>query len=299
MIRVYAALLSLSFIWGISFVFIKLLVEPAGVWGTVFLRCAAGALPLLPILFLKRKSLPRSVPWVPLIIVGMINTGLPWGLIALSETVISSSSASILNAATPLWTGLIGMIFFSVSLSGRQWLGLFLGMTGILIFIDFNTGALFQENFTGVGTMLLATLCYGTSAQIVRKYLGNIGVLFTTTISLLIGSAVGLAGMIASETYFVLDEMANGTILVSIIGLGCFGSGIAHLLFFYITKKGGPETAVSVTFLIPVTALLWGALLLQEKISGNAIIGLIVILAGVYLAVRKKKETVPIGGRQM
>ncbi|WP_338780741.1 DMT family transporter [Metabacillus sp. FJAT-52054] len=293
MIRVYAALGGLSLIWGLSFVFIKQLVGPAGMWGTVFLRCATGALLLLPILLAKRDRIPRSIPWIPLLTIGVLNTGLPWGLIALSETVISSSSASILNATTPLWTGLIGLLFFSAVLAARQWIGLFMGLIGILIFIDFDVVKLAQENFTGVGTMLIATLCYGTSAQLTRKYLGNSGVLFTTAVSLIVGAMVGLIGMLFSQP-IELSALANGPVILAIIGLGCFGSGIAQLLFYYITKEGGPEIAVSVTFLIPVTALLWGAFLLQEKISSHAIWGLLVILAGVYLATRKKKAAVSI-----
>ncbi|KZZ84788.1 DMT family transporter [Bacillus sp. SJS] len=293
MIRVYAALGGLSLIWGLSFVFIKVLVGPAGMWGTVFLRCVAGAVLLLPILLAKRKTIPQSIPWIPLLTIGVLNTGLPWGLIALSETVISSSSASILNATTPLWTGLIGLLFFSAVLAARQWIGLLMGLLGILIFIDFDVVKLAQENFTGVGTMLIATLCYGTSAQLTRKYLGNSGVLFTTAVSLIVGAMVGLIGLLFSQP-IELSALANGPVLLAIIGLGCFGSGIAQLLFYYITKEGGPEIAVSVTFLIPVTALLWGAFLLQEKISSHAIWGLFVILAGVYLATRKKKAAVSI-----
>ncbi|MGD6818068.1 DMT family transporter [Metabacillus sp. 113a] len=293
MIRIYTALGGLSLIWGLSFVFIKMLVGPAGMWGTVFLRCAAGAVLLLPILLAKRNTIPRSIPWVPLLIVGVLNTGVPWGLIALSETVISSSSASILNATAPLWTGLIGLLFFSAVLAIRQWIGLFMGLIGILIFIDFDVLKLAQENFTGVGTMLIATLCYGTSAQLTRKYLGNSGVLFTTSVSLLVGALVGLVGLLFSQP-MELSGLANGQVILAVIGLGCFGSGIAQLLFYYITKEGGPEVAVSVTFLIPVTALLWGAFLLHETISSHAIWGLLVILAGVYLSTRKKKPAIAV-----
>ena len=123
--RLYTALIGLSMIWGMSFVFIKWLVEPAGVWGTVFLRCLAGALVLLPIFFMQRKKEgKKKLPLWKLLVVGTGNAALPWTLIALSETQINSNTASILNATTPIWTGLIGFLFFAVVLTGYQWIGI-------------------------------------------------------------------------------------------------------------------------------------------------------------------------------
>lgn len=129
--RVYVALISLSLIWGLSFVFISILSEPAGVWGTVFIRCLAGALLLIPLLWYKRKDIIKPIPWKPLLIVGVINAGLPWGLIALSQTQIDSSLAAVLNAFTPIFTGLMGLLFFGSVLLKQQWIGI---ATGLLAF---------------------------------------------------------------------------------------------------------------------------------------------------------------------
>jgi drug/metabolite transporter (DMT)-like permease len=275
-------------IWGLSFVFMKWLLEPAGVWGIVFLRCVAGAIILLPVLWLKRKEVKGKLSWKWLIIVGIFNCGLAWGLIPLSETVINSTTASILNATTPIWTGLIGLILFSYVLTGRQWIGILIGFFGILVLMDFQFGRLFGQDFVGIGTMLVAAICYGLAGQLTKRFLSGIGVLVITTFTLLTGAVVGLIGMLLTEPF-------NPTLLLkplpifAVIGLGCFGSGLGQLIYFYINKNGSPELAATVTYLIPATAMIWGYVLLGEGITPNIIIGLLIIFIGVYLSSRKSK----------
>ncbi|MFS0865428.1 DMT family transporter [Fredinandcohnia sp. 179-A 10B2 NHS] len=289
MLRLYSALLSLSLIWGLSFVFIKILLEAAGVWGTVFVRCIAGVVILLPILWLKRKEIVRPLPWKSLVIIGVLNAGLPWGLITLSETKITTSSASVLNATTPIWTGLLGYLLFSSKLSKGQWIGILTGFVGILVLMDFNIQTLFGESFFGVGTMLVATACYGFSTQYAKKKLGNIGVVALTTISLLVGAAVGVIGMIFTHP-IQIEKLIEPKVLLVIIGLGCFGSGIAQLLYYFMVREGSPEFASTVTYIIPLSAILWGYVFFKEPITTQLIIGLFIILFGVFLSTRKVKS---------
>ncbi|MFT4416743.1 DMT family transporter [Fredinandcohnia humi] len=289
MLRLYSALLSLSLIWGLSFVFIKLLLEAAGVWGTVVVRCLAGAIILLPVLWVKRKEVIRPIPWKSLVIIGVLNAGVPWGLITVSETKLASSSASVLNATTPIWTGLLGFLLFSTKLSKAQWVGIATGFIGILVLMDFNVQELVGESFFGVGTMLLATACYGFSTQYTKKKLGNTGVVLITTISLLVGAVVGVIGMLFTQPIEV-DKLLNAQSLLVIVGLGCFGSGIAQLLYYYMVKEGSPEFASTVTYVIPVTAILWGYVFFKEPITTQLLIGLLIILFGVFLSTRKVKK---------
>jgi len=288
--RVYIALITLSLIWGLSFVFISILSEPAGVWGTVFIRCIAGALLLLPMLWLKRKEIIKPIPWKALVVVGVVNAGLPWGLIALSQTQINSSLAAVLNAFTPIFTGLIGLLFFGTILLKQQWIGIALGFVGILIIMDFDLSLLFGESFVGIGTMILATMCYGFSSHYVRKHLREAGIIFITTCTLIIGALVGGIMMLITNPnqLHTLTQNLNGEVVFAIIGLGFFGSGIAHLLFFYIMKERSAEFATSVTYLIPISAIFWGYFLLKEPITLHMIIGLLIILCGVYLTTRPK-----------
>lgn len=286
MFRLYGALILLSLIWGLSFVFIKYLVDAVGVWGVVFLRCSAGALILLPILFIKGLPKMKALPWAALILVGLLNAGLPWGLIALSETKIQTNTASILNATTPIWASLVGYFFYSVNLSKKQWLGIITGFVGILILMNFDVGGLFGDQLIGVGTMLFAAISYGTASQIVRRHLNGVGVLVITTVTLITGALVGIVGMGATEG-FSPAAIFNARSLISIFGLGVLGSGIAHLLYYYLINEGSPQLATSVTYLIPVTAMVWGYVLLGEPLSANLVLGLLVIFVGIYFSTKK------------
>ncbi|MDY7220889.1 DMT family transporter [Halalkalibacterium halodurans] len=288
--RLYVMLLSLSLIWGFSFVFIEHLLGIVGVWGTVVVRCFAGAIILLPILLMRRKLFCRPAPWKALMIVGIFNAGLPWGLIALSQTEIYSSTAAVLNALTPLFTGLIGFLLYSNALSRQQWGGIVLGFSGVVVLTGFQLQLLAPEHFVGVGTMILATICYGFASQYVKRHLHDTDVVLITTFSLLFGGLVGLIGMWITDSFHVVRVplTIDWLSLISIIGLGCLGSGMAHLLYYDLMKKGGPEFATTVTYLIPMTAIIWGKLFLDELITKNIVIGMLMILMGVYFTSRKR-----------
>ncbi|HEX7065791.1 MAG TPA: DMT family transporter [Bacillales bacterium] len=288
--RLYAALISLSLIWGTSFLFIKVLISYTEPWEIVFLRCLLGALPLYVILLMKTtKETWRNLPWRALLLAGVLNAAIPWTLIALSETTIKSSTAAVLNATTPIWTSLMGFALFSVFLSKRQWIGIFIGFIGILILMDFDISGFLSEDFVGVGTMILAPLCYGFSNQFVKRYLGKVPVLIIAAGTLTVGYMVtGIFSVAASG--FPVDIFTSWEPLMSIIVLGVFGSGIAYLLNFYMIQNGGPEFASFVTYLVPISAMFWGWLILEEPLSAHLIIGLLFIFGGVYLSGRKTKQ---------
>jgi drug/metabolite transporter (DMT)-like permease len=291
--KLYGALILLSLIWGLSFVFIETLISTAGVWGTVFLRCIAGTLILLPLLLskIKKKEIHKRLPWKSLITVGIFNAGLPWGLIALSQTNITSNTAAVLNALTPILTGLIGFFIFSIFLGRMQWLGIGLGFIGILILMNFKITDLFSSHFIGIGTMLLATICYGFSTQFSRKYLKQTHVVITSTVSLLVGACVAGVGVVITDpaAFERIIHSADSLFIGSVLGLGCLGSGIAYLLYYYLINHGGAEFASTVTYLIPLTALIWGNVLLGEPITSNLLVGLVTIFLGVFLANQKSR----------
>jgi drug/metabolite transporter (DMT)-like permease len=187
--KLYGALFTLSMIWGTSFLFIKLLVNELGPWGVVFWRCLFGTVTLLFILFFfKKQDISRlriiTLPWIPLIFVALFNNVLPFGLIAMSEMKISSSLASVINATTPIWTIVMGSIFFMVPVRGKQWIGVFVGFIGIILLINLDFESLLNENFVGAGTMMAATFCYGLGAQLARKYLTQLPVIIVSATTL-------------------------------------------------------------------------------------------------------------------
>ncbi|MGA9286751.1 MAG: EamA family transporter [Anaerobacillus sp.] len=290
--KLFASLISLSLIWGMSFMFIKLIVPGLGPWGVVFFRCLLGAIAIFLYLLIRgrTKELNKKLPWGSLVLVGIMNALIPWGMIALSEERISSSLAATLNATTPLFTSILGAVFFGRILYRKQWTGIIVGFIGILVLIDLDLKALIQEDWRGIVPMLLATACYGFASQYTKKNLKDVPVDVLATITLSVGAIGGFFMMlIAREKSIEFTFLLQSDILISLIGLGVLGSGIAYLLFYYMVQKGSAEFATLVTYLVPVTALIWGSVYLNEIITIQMIAGLLCVLTGVYMSGRKTK----------
>jgi len=287
------ALITLSMIWGMSFLFIKVLVHDLGSVGVVFWRCFVGALTLWCIVLLKRSFVLKEfkkLPWKIIIIVTIFNNVLPWILIAVSETKISSSLASVINATTPIWTLIIGIFFFRIKSTIQKWIGLMVGFSGILFLLEFNITSILKENLIGIGTMLLATICYGLAGHIAQKRLHNISVMMLSVTTLTMASLISFICLLFTSSIETFMNIFQMHVILSLIGLGVFGSGIAYLLYYYLVKEGSAEFASFVTYIVPMTAIIWGFILLKESISFNMIIGLILVLMGVYLSTYKMKK---------
>ncbi|MDZ5470619.1 DMT family transporter [Bacillus sp. 31A1R] len=288
--KLYSALIILSLIWGTSFLFIKILLESMDPSAVVFGRSLFGAVTLLVVaLFIRNKGVFTNIPWKMLILVSLLNNALPWFLISSSETKISSGLASIINATTPIWTLLIGFLFFSSSLKKNQWIGVLVGFVGIFILSDIKPGEFYSGNTIGVLLMLGATACYGLSGHLTKKYLTGLSVLTISLFTLVFSTIIGLIMMIvlSPQSFGVFSKIE---VILPLLGLGSLGSGIAYLLYYYLVQKGSAEFAALVTYLVPVSAIIWGVLLLKEEIHMSMIVGLLIIFVGIYISSMKVKE---------
>ncbi len=291
----YIALIFLALIWGASFLFIKILLGYFNPFGIVFYRSLFGAITILIImLILKKPLIPKKIPWGMIFLVGLLNCFIPWSLWGLSETLISSSMASILNATTPIWTLLLGIVLFSKGSKPYQWAGIIIGFIGIIVMMDIDINQLSINNNYGFLAAVVAPIFYGLSNQLTQRFLKGLTNYQTPLYILIVtiifsGIAVGLTNSFNLQ-YFV----SNPNILISIIGLGSFGSGIAFIIYFYLIYKEGAEYASLVTYLVPVTALFWGMIILTETINQAMIFGLLLILFGVYLSGHEKTEKIII-----
>lgn len=288
--RLYSVLIGLSLIWGTSFLFIKVLISSMPPEAVVFGRCFFGAAILFFIyLFTKQKNHLAKLPWLQIIFVAFSNNVLPWILICSSETRLSSSLASIINATTPIGTLIIGFLFFSTHLKKNQWIGIIVGFAGIFILSDFKIGAFHSGNTLGILLMTGATICYGVGAQLSKKHLSKLSVIETSFFTLAISTIISFLIMILT-TPESLPVFLNTKTLMPLLGLGALGSGVAYILYYFLVKEGSPEFASLVTYLVPISAIIWGALLLNEDIHLSMIVGLLVIFAGVYISTLKSKQ---------
>lgn len=288
--KLYSALLLLSVIWGTSFLFIKVLLEEIAPVAVVFGRCLFGFSTLALFAFFKRESIQvRKLPMKKLFLVGFLNNALPWLLISTGQTKISSSLASIINASTPIWTLIIGSLFFSSVLKKNQWIGIGFGFIGIFILSDIKSVEFMSGHLSGVVFMLGAAICYGAGTHLTKRYLTELSTLHISLFTLLSATLISFVFLMISapEDVVAFKEI---NVLLPLIGLGSIGSGLAYLLYYFLVKDGSPEFASLVTYLVPASAILWGAFLLDEEIHFSMILGLLIIFVGVYITSIKEKH---------
>lgn len=212
------------------------------------------------------------------------------GFNRLSETFLDSGYTAILNATTPIWTTMMGVFFFSIKLQWRQWIGVMIGFVGILFLMDIDAPGLAKNQLIlGIVLMLIATSCYGYSSQFAKKHLQGTTVWITASTTLLAGLLLSTIMMGFTGGWHMPDHVFDQKVVLSFIGLGVFGSGLAYLLYYYMISAGSAEFATLVTYLVPVSAVIWGSVLLDEKIHPIAFLGLILIFTGVYLTGKKKR----------
>lgn len=285
---IYAWLGLLSIIWGGSFYFIKVLLEAFGPWGVTFMRCICGAFILFLCLLITGKFKMRQVPWLALTGIGLINCAIPWTLIAFSEHFLTSSLTSVLNAATPLWTVILGVLFFGMASHRMAWAGVLSGLIGIVILVDIDWASFHVQHPIGIGAMVLSAICYGFGALLSKKHLQSVPPYLTAFMTLLVsGLFAGIWMMLTERPRW--DLVLDISIWPSLIGLGVFGSGIAYLLYYSILQRGSAEFVTLVTYLVPPFAVMWGYLLLDEPLSWSLLVGMLFIFAGIFMTGRTKR----------
>lgn len=288
----YVFLGSLSLIWGGSFFFIKVLLTHFGPWSIAFLRSGFGIVTILVIMLLLRKPLElRQLPWKPLIIVGLFNTAVPWALIGFSETRVTSSMASVLNATTPLWTMIVGFLLFHIKGTRNQWLGMAVGFCGLLVLLDINPVNFISIDPLGFFGMLAATFFYGLSSHVLKRKVHGVSMYQTALSTLIVGNVASGIVAFGFESLTFVPLFQDPNVIWALLGLGTLGSGVAYILFYHLVQAGSAEFASMVTYLVPVTAILWGYLLLDESIHWTLVAGLGFILSGVFLAGRKSMNS--------
>jgi drug/metabolite transporter (DMT)-like permease len=286
----FFVLFLLSLIWGGSFFFIKLLLHDFGPWTIAFLRSVFGMIAIVTIMLILRKPFEfRKIPWGPMAVMALVNTAIPWAIIGYSETRLTSSMASVLNATTPLWTMIVGMVFFQAITKRLQWLGMGIAFIGLIVLVGVNSVSIISVDLLGFSCMMAATLCYAVGSQLSKRLLKGLSmyqITFGTLLCAMIGS--GSVAFLVEPISF--PHLTSPTNIAVLIGLGIFGSGVAYILFYFMVQKGSPEFATMVTYLVPASAIIWGYALLNEKINWSLLMGLALILGGVFLASKNQSR---------
>ena len=280
----YLAFTALALIWGASFLLIKLGVRDMSPTVLVFVRSASGAIALAVIMRMTGRKL-LGAEWrrrVGLFVfMAFTNALLPWVAIAWGEEHITSGLASILNSTTTLWAAvLIYFVIPSERPSGLNYVGVLIGLAGVVILVlpDLVAHGL-SGSLLGALAVVAAAMSYAVSALFQRTRMRSMNIYEQSFGQLAVTAVVALPIAAPAVPYVHLSWLS----ISAVITLGVAGSGIAYLLYYYTMNTLGAVRATGVTFVVPVTAVFWGVVLLREALTLPTAIGMVVILAGVVL----------------
>ncbi len=280
----YIAFAALGLIWGASFLFIKVGLRDMSPIVLVLIRAGSGAVALAVIMLAMGKPLIGD-DWkrrlAPFTFMAITNALLPWVAIAWGEQHITSGLASILNSTTTLWAAiLIYWVIPAERPSPLNYVGVLVGIVGvaILVFPDVAAHGL-SGNLVGALAVMLASMSYAVSALFQRTKMRDMNVYQQSFGQLAVTSilALPIAAPALPHVHLALISMA------AVIALGVAGSGVAYLLYYYTMNTLGAVRATGVTFVVPVTAVFWGVVLLHEVLTLPIVIGMLVILVGIVL----------------
>ncbi|MCY3797566.1 MAG: EamA family transporter [Chloroflexi bacterium] len=273
------ALFALAAIWGASYIFIRIAVEPVGPVMLMFIRVALSGLILLGYARLRRQQLNIRGHWRQFIVLGFLGSALPFTLIAWAELTVTGSMAAILMSATPLFTTFVAAVGLGEALTPHKLIGAILGIVGVSITVGGSPLALDTRTIAATLALLAATLSYAIGGVYAKHCFQGLDNLSLSTGQLLFAALI-LAP--ASVVDLPLPEVSS-FVLMATLALVVLCTAFAYQLYYYLVISAGPLQALTVTLLIPVFGLVWGALLLGESISAGMIIGLAVVLFSVGL----------------
>jgi drug/metabolite transporter (DMT)-like permease len=276
-------LLLLAAIWGASFMFIKIAVDELAPTTTMFLRLVFAALPLVALVVYRLGFHPaldqmRAITRAA-IFLGIFNTALPFTLIAWGETKIDSGVAAIGNASMPIFVVLLAIRYrASERAKGSRLFGVALGLVGVAVLAGVNP----EGGWAGVaGTLAVvaASLCYAIGTLYTQGVLDDVRNDILAAASITWGAILlGPLGIAQAPAH-----VPTWGAIASVLALGVLGTFAGQLIYFRLIYAYGSARASLVVYLLPVTALGYGALLLDEPITVSAVIGLVLILTGTAL----------------
>ena len=279
----------LAFTWGSSFILIKKGLLGLSPFQLGSLRTVLSSLFIFSIGFKSLKTIEIH-HWKWIVITGFIGTFFPSFLFAFAETEVDSGVVSVLNSLVPLNTVLIGLAVFKIATSRTQVFGVIIGFVGASMLIFNNMELHPDQNYLYAGLVVLATVMYASSVNIIKRYLQDVKPLAIATGNF-VAIIVPATFVLSFSNFFTPETFLSNTIYLSIgcvVILSLFGTVMAKIVFNSLIQISSPVFASSVAYLMPLIALLWG--LLDGEVFGiNQGLASLLILLGVYLVNKKVK----------
>lgn len=277
-------LIVLAALWGASFLLMRLGALEFGPIGTAFLRVLMAAVILLGLLAARRQvGVLRRHLW-PSLFVGLLNSGIPFALFAFAVLSLSTGVTAILNATAPMWGAIVAAVWFRERLAAARMAGLLIGIAGVTVLSWDKVSMKDSSAALAVLAVLGATLCYGIAASFTKRFLTGVAPLATAA-----GSQLGATLGLAIPAYFLMPNLVGAHapgvrawVAITLVASLC--TALAYVLYFRLIQRAGPQRALTVTFLVPVFGVAYGALILGERVDARTLMGAAVVLIGTGLA---------------
>lgn len=280
-LRYFFELIALAALWGASFLFMRVAVPEFGPIWLIAWRVFLAGLVLLPVLIHQGLLADLQKHAKPLLIVGLFNSALPFLGFAYATTILTGGFTSILNATVPLFGVLLVLIGVNQErLSSAQIGGFVLGFTGVGILLGWHTSTTNSYFWLAVLASLTAALLYAISATYIKRRL-----LGVPSVVIAVGSQLAATLVFIPLLPFSMPTaLPSLKAILALVALAVFSTALAYLMYFRLIRIVGAARAVTVTYMIPLFAMIWGTLVLHEPITWDMMVGCAVILTGTALA---------------
>jgi drug/metabolite transporter (DMT)-like permease len=276
-------LTALAAIWGSAFMFIKISAVDFGPILLVTLRLLIAGLVFMPFLLRKKKrSLFRA--YLPsILIIAIVSNAIPFTMFAYASLGATSNMLGILNGTTAFLTTIIAYFWLKEAVSSKQIIGLLLGFVGVLILVNPSNGST-----TLIASMcaMIGSLCYAFNAAYLQKYHSNSDKIVLIGWSMLFGGFF----MIPLASFNLPNSMPDTNSILALFWLAVISTGVGYLAYVRLIDRIGAVKTVTLTYLLPVFSIIWGAIFLKEQITFFIFGGFIFVMMGMYFANTSNKS---------
>lgn len=270
-----ARLIALAAIWGASFLFARIAVPSVGTAWFTELRVALAAVVMTLYVTAAGVHLDPGRHWRHYLFMGLLNTALPWILYAYAANYIAASMMGILNATTPWFGALFGALWLGERFSWRKGAGLAIGVAGVALIVGFGPLQVNSNVILASLACLAANACYAMGGTYMKKRAHGVPALAMTAASLAVAT-VALLPVLPGP--LPLQALLDWKVAGAVLGIALLGGAAGYVIYFRLLADVGPTKSLTVSFLIPVFAVLWGAIFLGEPVGASTVTGGAMIL---------------------
>jgi drug/metabolite transporter (DMT)-like permease len=289
----YSALLqflAMGLVWGASFLFMKVALDGVSFTQIAWSREILGALTLGLVMIVGKHRLPREgIVWLHFVVIAVTNCVIPHLLFAWAEQHVSSGLAAIYNSVTPIATAILAAVAFRVEkLTRGQILGVLIGVAGVIVIIAPWQYTDLSGDLWGQLACIAAAVSYGVAIGYMRKFVSHRPISGTTVAFMNIGTSAAVMLLFTPVLAFGPVDLTF-PVVASLVLLGALGTGLAYIWNIAVLRAWGPTSVSTVTYLIPVVAVVLGFLVLGETLSWNEPVGAALVLLGILYTQQRLK----------